>query len=316
MKKTTMYQIVCEHCGKTKETAHRKQRFCCHNCFRDSALPTSFNPRFFEQTDNPEVAYWVGFIAADGCVTPTSCGTPQISIALHPRDRDHLLLFRDYIGASHCRLYERTQNILLDMKIAHRDLRDGLAMWGLVRNKTYDFREAPELWSRPGIVPHLLRGLWDGDGCIWTQRKETGEIFNCGMSVTGNPWMMGWVREQLCRQGFHPTVQDQGHKILNDGTNYCTRTISLCKQSEVVKFIEWLHFTDPEVPGLARKRESARELSEWIQEARTHRPCLFCGTSFSPTRRPQVCCSPACSSARRSYKVRKQLSATPISHPE
>jgi DNA invertase Pin-like site-specific DNA recombinase len=52
---------------------------------------------FFDEIDTEAKAYWLGFIAADGCVTDKNV----LSISLSSRDHDHLLRFKADIQASH-----------------------------------------------------------------------------------------------------------------------------------------------------------------------------------------------------------------------
>ena len=57
------------------------------------------NPGYFDQIDSPDKAYWLGFIAADGCVTGFNQGYPRLQIKLARKDRGHLELLRTALKA-------------------------------------------------------------------------------------------------------------------------------------------------------------------------------------------------------------------------
>jgi hypothetical protein len=67
---------------KTSKTT-KKELFCDYH--------------FFDKINTEEKAYWLGFIAADGCVTDKGC----LQILLSRKDRDHLELFKKHINGEH-----------------------------------------------------------------------------------------------------------------------------------------------------------------------------------------------------------------------
>jgi hypothetical protein len=116
-----------------------------------------------------EVAYWTGFLMADGCITQYRDETPQIRLELQAGDIAHLERFKAFLGAEH-RIHSRAVNAkgrkyhygTIDVRsdaIAAR-----LAKLGVVKNKT--------LRTDAGVLSHnrhFWRGVMDGDGCLtWT----------------------------------------------------------------------------------------------------------------------------------------------------
>ena len=89
---------IAELCGVWKHTIYRwVYRF---NLIREKVLPKrsksrySLNERYFEKIDNNNKAYWLGFIAADGCVSNKKGGR-YLYIELSRKDRDHLEKFKE-----------------------------------------------------------------------------------------------------------------------------------------------------------------------------------------------------------------------------
>ena len=54
------------------------------------------NYRIFENIDTPEKAYWLGFIAADGCVYVREKNA-TIRIAIKSSDKEHLEKFKKFM---------------------------------------------------------------------------------------------------------------------------------------------------------------------------------------------------------------------------
>lgn len=53
----------------------------------------------FKKIDNPDKAYWLGFIAADGNVLlRQNSGTLRIGV--HTKDREHLEKFKDFMSSN------------------------------------------------------------------------------------------------------------------------------------------------------------------------------------------------------------------------
>lgn len=116
----------------------------------------------------------------------------RLSISCHPKDKEHLILFRDTIGAYHTNVQDRIKKDkrssllypISELKISHQNMREGLEKWGIIPNKTYNLRNIPLLWSDPIIMPHFIRGLFDSDGTI-PIRYNNGGIRDVSVSVDG-----------------------------------------------------------------------------------------------------------------------------------
>jgi len=282
------------------------QKCCSHVCgikYREKCkLPSNFRYDFFDTID-PTVAYWAGFIISDGSLSREG-SSPTLSFGLNRRDSKHLELFQNEIGASHVNI--SYSNDACYLRFSHEYLRKSVARWGIVPNKTYDLREIPALWSDPTITPHLVRGLWDGDGSIVIP-KNNGQIIGGHVSITGNSWTMEWLDTILNTIGFNTYVQHGVEKILDDGTPYHTTKITIGKQYDSICFLKWAGYLNEDIPSLERKRIAAKELVEWYTEKQAPRRCQRCDEVFFPARPYQTFCSTQCRTAYNTAVYRLRL---------
>ncbi len=125
---------------------------------------------FFDEIDSEAKAYWLGFIAADGCVMDSNV----LQITLSGKDHEHLLRFKESIRASHP-VSRGTSSANLPVSriaIASPQLASALAAHGIVPRKTF-ILEWPKHLS-PELVRHFLRGYSDGDG--WFHVTKSGYV--------------------------------------------------------------------------------------------------------------------------------------------
>ena len=108
---------------------------------------------------SPEVAYWAGFLMADGSIG----GREEVALVLAVRDSEHIRHFRAFLGSGHaitaiqqgshqtCRFSFRSAKIVAD-----------LSTLGVKPRKTYDAKATPVLAEDRDF----WRGVVDGDGYI------------------------------------------------------------------------------------------------------------------------------------------------------
>lgn len=126
------------------------------------------NPTYFDQIDTPDKAYWLGFIAADGCVTGFSAGYPRLQIKLARKDRDHLALLHKTLKAK--RPIRDTEEVSFGvarsastLAVYSPPLANALVTHGITPRKSATLQP----WDGPAtLMPHYWRGLVDGDGSI------------------------------------------------------------------------------------------------------------------------------------------------------
>lgn len=125
---------------------------------------------FFDSIDGERKAYWLGFIAADGCVHGS-----RLEVKLGRRDRSHLLRLkaglnsaapvRDRISRIGDKEYPASVLALTSPQIVA-----ALARQGVVGRKSLVLQ-----WptSFPNdLMPHFLRGYVDGDGGFYVRKSS------------------------------------------------------------------------------------------------------------------------------------------------
>ena len=127
-------------------------------------MKQTLNKEYFNNIDNEEKAYWLGFIAADGCIYKMSKTAYRLQINLSLIDINHLQKFNECIESDYS---ITTKNIngsdTCTLKIACKQLTDGLMLHGITPKKSLTIK-MPELENE--LYRHFIRGYFDGDGCI------------------------------------------------------------------------------------------------------------------------------------------------------
>jgi hypothetical protein len=167
-----------------------------------------YNDRYFENIDSHEKAYFLGFIAADGCVDGSVGGGLRIN--LQARDMSVLKSFQLALGHPKEPLVDSRGYAL--MVVHSSKLIEDLAQYGIVPRKTYslDFPNVPE-----EFVNSFLLGYFDGDGSIskgplsagqYKGKKYARNYSQPHFRVAGRKeFLLGYQQELISSCGVSPT---------------------------------------------------------------------------------------------------------------
>lgn len=148
----------------------------------------SCNENVFNFIDNPEKAYWLGFLYADGY---NSGRYVQLTISYH--DFNHLKKFRRFMQSTHCIRYRKTDHTV-NITIVSKKLSNALTRLGCVRGKTYS-ANFPALHNLRHIYYRdFIRGFFDGDGCI---RKIEYNDVTCSNSIVRKTYKVSFTVKML-----------------------------------------------------------------------------------------------------------------------
>ena len=142
-------------------------------------LRTNVNDQYFS-TINAEVAYWIGFIYADGCITTRN----TLHIALAEKDKDHVFAFSSAINIDKQPRYVK-QNKAWSISIKSKQIVNDLMQIGVRVNKTYTGTPIPNIPSE--YYNDFIRGYFDGDGCI----------SNNTVAILGHKELLEWMQQHL-----------------------------------------------------------------------------------------------------------------------
>ena len=148
----------------------------------------SIDLTFFDTIDTEEKAYWVGFILADGCISEN-----KINISISEKDEQHLEKFRRAANLGHSikkhnyqySYTKKNTKPIVSISIRSDEWIAALATLGITSNKSLNVN--PNLAKIPLILhKHFWRGVFDGDGCIYLNRKKPGSHVGtlCGSKYT------------------------------------------------------------------------------------------------------------------------------------
>ena len=137
-------------------------------------VPKSYNE--FLTVNDEWSSYWLGFIFADGCVYECKrkdSAKPYrgLRIGLGIKDRCHLEMFSSYSGmkvsdiAMHNKQSGKT-HMSCCVRRQSPVIADNLIAFGVIPRKSTTDHYMPNIPDH--LMPHFIRGYFDGDGCIMT----------------------------------------------------------------------------------------------------------------------------------------------------
>ena len=149
----------------------------------------------FSVIDNEEKAYWLGFLAADGCVSGN-----YIIITLKAEDKTHLEKFKKFLQADSIKIQDiqkwtNFEGEKLDkfryysqFTIGCKRMAEDLKKHGIVENKTLVLQ--PPLTIPEEFYMDWIRGYFDGDGSISFSSSSNRWQSNCVSTKEVCQWMV------------------------------------------------------------------------------------------------------------------------------
>ena len=168
------------------------------------------NENYFENIDSYEKAYWLGFIAADGCVYETGSGSKVLSFNLNYRDKNHLDKFLKAIDSTAIIKIIDGAGFGASTKIASLQINSNkmvkdLNNLGIVQRKSL-------ILSKPNIEEKYyydwIRGYFDGDGSI-TVELSNG---NSQINFLGTKEVLDFIQEVLRPEKINKLHQNSLNK--------------------------------------------------------------------------------------------------------
>lgn len=193
---TSKYEKKCEKCNKSfilNNRAYEKRgggRFCSSSC---ALRKMSVNESFFNVIDTEEKAYWLGFLFADGYQNGW-----EIKINLSNIDQNHLEKFRQSLSAEHLVKQHKTRKIS-SFNVGSKLLCHALNKHGCVKAKSLivQYPTIPNHLDR-----HFIRGVFDGDGCIYVSKKGNRRFTICSFS----PIFLTALEQKMQQAGLYVKI--------------------------------------------------------------------------------------------------------------
>lgn len=120
-------------------------------------------------TQNPNMAYLLGFYAADGCVYSNNNG---IKLTLASIDREFLVTINKLLESNYpIRDYETQQGYKnSELRFSSFQIKSDFSKYNIVPKKTYNYKFPNNL--KKEFYRDFIRGYFDGDGSISTAGKN------------------------------------------------------------------------------------------------------------------------------------------------
>lgn len=134
------------------------------------AMTTSeLNHCYFDNIDNDEKAYWLGFLAADGCVTINQ--KYKISLGLKSTDYEILQRFRKAVESSRTITY-LTRGKYEQVRFAcnSKHMVESLGQYGIIPRKSLRLELSDNIPA--SYYSGFVRGYFDGDGSIYFENPR------------------------------------------------------------------------------------------------------------------------------------------------
>lgn len=154
------------------------------------------NEGFFSEWSN-EMAYVLGFIFADGSLEDS----PYIRgkyLRICNTDQDRIEAIKRLLSSSHTivktEAFENRKSRYL-LRIGNHALYDSLVDIGVTPRKSFtmQFPSVP-----PAVLPHFVRGYFDGDGCVHIAKSPTGTARLLTIFTSGSKHFLEELHARLC----------------------------------------------------------------------------------------------------------------------
>lgn len=221
------------------------------------------NEEYFDNIDTQRKAYWLGFIAADGCITETNY------FAFSLKDKDILYDFKndiDYTGE--IKTVINKYGTYYRINFSSKLFCDNLRKIGISERKSLIYNDLPDI--RPNLMRHFVRGYFDGDGCIYWgysisyNPKKISKVKNWGLCIIAT--------KQLCLK-FQDLFSTELKYIphINKSPSESMFYVSIYKNSALIDFYKYM-YNESEV-CLERKRKKYDEFMGSLKQKYLKEKC-------------------------------------------
>ncbi len=203
-----------------------------------------FDVSFFDKIDTPEKAYMLGFIAADGCIINNPPNERTLQIRVHSRDEELLRKFCSLLGNDNLNIYHEytsRKNPASVLRLGSVNIVESLAKYNITPRKSLTLQPYREIDK--GLIPHYIRGYFDGDGWVTFHGGPYPNRLIAGFC--GTKFMLDWISEQIL---IHCKIPQ--NKIRKQGSIYVVSYSG--PKAKIVR--DFIYPTKDEL-GLSRKKE-------------------------------------------------------------
>ena len=189
--------------------------------------------RFFETIDSEEKAYFLGLLISDGNVYKDNTGRQaSISITLNLEDEYMLQKFLEVLNAN--TIIGKDGRGSGQSAVRSNLMAQDLEQYGVIPRKSY-YTYLPKNIPK-NLMPHLIRGIFDGDGSILAKINSKDNRYLHSFSFCGTHQLMTDI-SQYCFTILNlkqiPKVYDYKDRELSE--------IKIQNLEDMLKFGNWIY---------------------------------------------------------------------------
>lgn len=145
-----------------------------------------------EKIDSDFKAYLIGLLLTDGYIHNDK------SFGIQMTDEDVIKFVADTLNAKyHTYYYDPPKLPEHRLIIYDSDQVENIKRFGIVKNKSH-IMPAPNLYpEEEKYLPYLIRGVIDGDGCIYKTTHDSVAFYICTMSIEFAEWLKYILEEKF-----------------------------------------------------------------------------------------------------------------------
>jgi hypothetical protein len=270
-------EYICSQKGKRTKASLAKELNCSsqfiEKIWKENNLTNQYsqvyklNENYFEKIDKPEKAYWIGFIAADGCLYRREGHQGMISIGISSADIELLESFKQEIETTKpiniTQDKRRPNTKMATLQITSDIMFNQLLNLGIGIRKTFDLSILQIINNiEKDFIPSFILGYFDGDGSI--DIPQDGTISKSHVRICSP------IKNLLDFQIFLNKKEIES-SIIEDKRKYKEPFGSLELVSTIQKYIFLKYIYYNNVKCLRRKKERSDELIKRIETNITNR---------------------------------------------
>lgn len=192
---------------------------------------------YFENIDAEDKAYFLGFIASDGCVySGYDNQQGMIKVTIHSKDIDVLTKMKSYMKATN-NIREIGKHNQVELKISSDKLFRDLQKLGVVERKSLTYTPI-EIDDK--LMRHFLRGFFDGDGTIHCEKKSKPHIpSSYAVGITCNKNTALFISNHLRTKDIN--VQQIKYEKRSDNKGKNTYDLRIYTILDMYNFLNYLY---------------------------------------------------------------------------
>lgn len=215
----------------------------------------SVNDNYFNKLDTQEQAYILGLMYSDGNIHKNSNYESYIITFGQSEERKDIVYKVAQALSPDCKIYQalRGSKLFYYFNLCSKTMFDDLSKLGLFPNKSLTISFPTFIPDE--LMPHFIRGLFDGDGCIWNGKRKVMKVkdttkssgyrerivHNVKFTYTGNGSFVNSLQDYLIgKLGFKKTKLNYSKsKSKSRSENICTMEYS--GRGQARKFYEYIY---------------------------------------------------------------------------